>query len=208
MVAPAAAVGETHGDGGFVLVDRLDGEAISDRSSLGLGGFGHDLGKQRTLYSDRGRQARARRWQRVLGLQVTGAVADQEEIEAESLLDGAGGKPHHVQGAQRCSRQCDAQAENPRFEFDDVDGNPALSQRNRRSQPANPGADNQDTLYRRHRFLRDTVRIFRYFSLFDAPRASIGGIIEGACKAAKLNKSIPTIGSTHRNVRCSEQPQR
>ena len=138
-------------------------------------------------------------------MQVSSAVADQEEVEAESLLDGAGGKPHHVQGAQRGSRQGDAQAENPRFEFDDVDGNPALSQRNRRGQPANPGADNQDALYRRHRFLRDTVRMFRYFSLFDARRASIGGIIEAASEAAKSNESIPTIDGAHGKVQCNKR---
>jgi hypothetical protein len=51
----ATAVGETYRDGGIVLIYGLDGEAISDRSSLGLRGLGHEIGKQRAFYSDSGR---------------------------------------------------------------------------------------------------------------------------------------------------------
>ena len=141
IIMAATAVGETYRDGGIVLINGLDGEAISNRGSLGLSGLGHEVGKQKAFCSDRSRQTRTGRWQRVLGLEFAGTVANQEEVEAESLLGGAVGESHHIQRAQCGPRQGDADAENSRFEFDNVDGNPTLSQRNRHSQPADPGAD-------------------------------------------------------------------
>jgi len=61
------------------------------------------------------------------------------------------GEPDPVESAQGAARERDADADDPGFDFDDLGGDPALPQCNSQSQPADPCADNQDALYRRHR---------------------------------------------------------
>src|SRR4029077_9097041 len=43
IIMAATAIGETYRDGGIVLINGLDGEAISNRGSLGLSGLGHEV---------------------------------------------------------------------------------------------------------------------------------------------------------------------
>ena len=140
-----------HVDAGGVLAQVGHGQARADGSALGLGGFGHEIGKDRPLQTDRGGKPRHRWRQRIGRLQFALAVADQEEIEAEAALGAAGRKADPVERAQGAARERDADADDPGFDFDDLGGDPALPQCNSQSQSADPCADNQDALYRRHR---------------------------------------------------------
>ena len=151
IVAAARAVGETHVDAGGVLAQVGDGQARADGSAFGLGAFGHEIGKDRPLQTDRGGKPRHRWRQRIGRLQFALAVADQEEVEAKAPLGAAGRKADPVERAQGAARERDADADDPGFDFDDLGGDPALPQCNSQSQSADPCADNQDALYRRHR---------------------------------------------------------
>ncbi len=130
---------------------------------LAVAVFGHEIREHRPLHADRRRETRSRGRQRIGSLNVAGTVADLEIIEAKAALDAARRKPQHVQGAQRRSGQRNTDADNAGLDLHDVGGDAAFTQRDRKGHAADPGADNQDALYRRHRFLRETVRIFRYY---------------------------------------------
>ena len=111
-------------------------------------------------------KTRPRRRQRIGRLNVAGAVADLEIIEAKAALDATRREPQHVQRAQRASGQRNPDTDDPGLDLHHVGGDSAFAQRDCKRNAANPGADNQDALYRRHRFLREIVLDNFYCLLF------------------------------------------